>query len=48
MLNTSRETVTRIFQRLSTKQLIDKDGAQTLIIKDISALQRIANGELPL
>jgi CRP-like cAMP-binding protein len=48
MLNTSRETVTRIFQRLSTKQLIDKDGAQTLIIKDISALKRIANGELPL
>jgi CRP/FNR family transcriptional regulator, cyclic AMP receptor protein len=44
MLNLSRETVSRVFQILQTRQIVRRDGASLLHISDIVALKRLAEG----
>jgi CRP/FNR family cyclic AMP-dependent transcriptional regulator len=44
MLNLSRETVTRVFQALQTRQIVRRDGAGTLLITDPRALRELAQG----
>jgi len=44
MINVTRETVTRVFQKLQTNGIIIRDGS-ALQIKDIHYLNHIANGE---
>jgi DNA-binding GntR family transcriptional regulator len=43
MINTSRETVTRVFQLLQVKNLVIRDG-NDLVIKQIKLLKEIAEG----
>ncbi len=48
MLNVSRETVTRVFQNLQSKQVVKRDGASQLQITDIATLKQFAEGTLEL
>jgi len=48
MLNLSRETVTRVFQTLQTRQIVKRDGASCLLINDLAALQALAEGKQEL
>ena len=45
MLNVSRETVTRVFQSLQNQQIVRRDGSTRLVVTDLPALRRLANGE---
>lgn len=44
MLNLSRETVTRVFQSLQNRQIVKRDGSALLLVKDLTALEKLANG----
>ena len=44
MLNLSRETVTRVFQALQTRQIVKRDGPTRLIIVNPAILKQLANG----
>ena len=48
MLNLSRETVTRVFQALQTRQIVKRDGPSRLIIVSPSTLEQLANGSIDL
>lgn len=48
MLSLSRETVSRVFQALQTKQIVKRDGPGALIINDMSTLQALAEGKTEL
>ena len=45
MLNLSRETVTRVFRALQSRRIARRDGPGRLIIADLGALRRLAEGE---
>ncbi len=45
MLNLSRETVTRVFQQLQTREIVKRDGSTRLLIPDPGALKALAAGE---
>lgn len=45
MVNVTRETVTRVFQKLQTNGVIERNG-NALQIKDINYLNNVASGEL--
>ncbi len=44
MLNLSRETVTRVFQTLQTRQIVKRDGPACLLITDPETLKALAEG----
>jgi len=44
MLNLSRETVTRVFQSLQTRQIVKRDGSTLLAVNDLATLEKLANG----
>jgi len=44
MLNLSRETVTRVFQSLQTRQIVKRDGSTLLLVNDLATLEKLANG----
>lgn len=44
MLNLSRETVTRVFQTLQTRQIVKRDGPACLLINDSDTLKALAEG----
>lgn len=44
MLNLSRETVTRVFQTLQTRQIVKRDGPACLLITDPDTLKALAEG----
>jgi CRP/FNR family cyclic AMP-dependent transcriptional regulator len=48
MLNLSRESVTRVFQTLQTRQIVKRDGAARLLITDAQTLQALAEGKQEL
>lgn len=48
MLNLSRETVTRVFQTLQTRQIVKRDGASCLLITDADTLRELAEGKQEL
>lgn len=45
MLNLSRETVTRVFQTLQNRQIVKRDGSASLLVNDLAALEKLANGD---
>ncbi len=45
MLNISRETVTRVFQALQSRAIVRRDGPGRLLVADLAALRRFAEGE---
>jgi len=45
MLSLSRESVSRVFQVLQTRQIVKRDGPGKLIILDATCLQRLAEGK---
>ncbi len=45
MLSLSRESVSRVFQVLQTRQILKRDGPGKLIILDAACLQRLAEGK---
>ncbi|TFH75458.1 Crp/Fnr family transcriptional regulator [Gammaproteobacteria bacterium LSUCC0112] len=45
MLNLSRETVSRVFQILQTRQIVRRDGTSLLHVSDTAALKRLAEGK---
>ena len=45
MLNVSRETVTRVFQTLQNRQIVKRDGTARLLVNDLHALKRFAEGK---
>jgi len=45
MLSLSRESVSRVFQVLQTRQIVKRDGPGKLIILDAACLQRLAEGK---
>lgn len=45
MLSLSRESVSRVFQLLQTRQLVRRDGTTALVIEDVATLQRLAEGQ---
>lgn len=45
MLNTSRETVTRVFQTLQNRQIVKRNGPSSLLILNPKLLQRLAEGD---
>lgn len=45
MLNLSRETVTRVFQSLQNRQIVKRDGSAVLLVNDVRALEKLANGD---
>lgn len=45
MLNLSRESVTRVFQSLQNRNIVRRDGPNRLIINDLEALKKLAEGE---
>ena len=45
MLNISRETVTRVFQALQSKQVVKRDGAGRLQINNLKLLRDLAEGK---
>jgi CRP/FNR family transcriptional regulator, cyclic AMP receptor protein len=44
MLSLSRETVSRVFQILQTREIVRRDGTTLLHVNDVAALQRLADG----
>jgi CRP/FNR family cyclic AMP-dependent transcriptional regulator len=44
MLNMSRETVTRVFQKLQNQKILQRDGPACLLVKDLPALKLLAEG----
>lgn len=48
MLNLSRESVTRIFQTLQARHIVQRDGNTKLLIPDVVALEALALGETEL
>jgi|TARA_B110000971_G_scaffold45155_1_gene45007 CRP/FNR family cyclic AMP-dependent transcriptional regulator len=44
MLNLSRETVTRVFQSLQNRQIVKRDGSAKLLVNNVAALEKLANG----
>lgn len=44
MLNVSRETVTRVFQKLQSQRVVQRDGPRSLLIMNLSALKKLAEG----
>lgn len=48
MLNLSRETVTRVFQTLQTRQIVKRDGPSCLLVNDPEALKALAEGQQEL
>lgn len=48
MLNLSRETVTRVFQTLQTRQIVKRDGPACLLITDVHTLRELAEGKQEL
>lgn len=45
MLSLSRETVSRVFQTLQTRQIVKRDGTSRLLITNPDLLRRLAEGE---
>jgi len=48
MLNLSRETVTRVFQSLQTRDIVRRDGSTRLLILDLQTLKAFAEGSKEL
>ena len=48
MLSLSRETVSRVFQTLQTRQIVRRDGPSALIINDMASLKALAEGQQEL
>ncbi|MCB1665391.1 MAG: Crp/Fnr family transcriptional regulator, partial [Pseudomonadales bacterium] len=48
MLNLSRETVTRVFQTLQTRQIVKRDGPTCLLVNDPETLKALAEGKQEL
>lgn len=48
MLNVSRETVTRVFQTLQSRQIVRRDGPNRLLVTGLQALQDLAEGRAEL
>ena len=48
MLNMSRETVTRAFQKLQNKKIVQRDGPNCLLVKNPKALKQLAEGIIEL
>ena len=48
VLNVSRETVTRVFQTLQNRQIVKRDGAASLLVKDLRSLKDFAEGNKEL
>ena len=44
MLNLSRETVTRVFRKLQDREIVKRDGTNSLQITDLLALKALADG----
>jgi DNA-binding IclR family transcriptional regulator len=44
MLNLSRESVTRVFQALQTKNIVRRDGPSRLMVIDLATLKAFAEG----
>jgi len=44
MLNISRETVTRVFQALQSRRVVQRDGASRLQVNDLQLLKDLAEG----
>ena len=44
MLNVSRETVTRVFQTLQSRQIVKRDGPSRLLVNDLATLKSFAEG----
>jgi len=44
MLNVSRETVTRVFQKLQNQKIVQRDGAACLLVNDLAKLKELAEG----
>lgn len=44
MLNLSRETVTRVFQMLQTREIVKRDGAARLLVPEPTLLKELAEG----
>lgn len=45
MLNISRETVTRVFQALQNRKVVQRDGPSRLRVNDLSLLKALAEGK---
>ena len=48
MLNVSRETVTRVFQKLQNQQIVKRDGPAVLQVTDLLRLKVLAEGDKEL
>jgi len=48
MLNISRETVTRVFQALQSRQVVKRDGPSRLQVTDLKLLKGLAEGKTEL
>jgi CRP/FNR family cyclic AMP-dependent transcriptional regulator len=48
MLNVSRETVTRVFQKLQNQRVVQRDGPKNLLIPDLRTLKKLAEGKQEL
>ncbi|MBL4581091.1 MAG: Crp/Fnr family transcriptional regulator [Gammaproteobacteria bacterium] len=48
MLNVSRETVTRVFQKLQNQRVVQRDGPRSLLIPDLATLKKLAEGKMEL
>lgn len=48
MLNVSRETVTRVFQKLQNQSVVQRDGPRSLLIPDLHTLKKLAEGDQEL
>lgn len=48
MLNVSRETVTRVFQKLQNQRVVQRDGPKSLLIPDLQTLKKLAEGKQEL
>jgi len=48
MLNVSRETVTRVFQKLQIQSVVRRDGPRSLLILDLLTLEKLAEGKQEL
>jgi CRP-like cAMP-binding protein len=48
MLNVSRETVTRVFQKLQNQRIVQRNGPGNLLITNLTALKELAEGNKEL
>lgn len=48
MLNVSRETVTRVFQKLQNQKIVQRSGPGSMLITDLEALKQLAEGNREL